>query len=580
MLKSIKAKFIFLFALVFSVSFPLIFMTIAEFSHAEKEEQFLHIYEKIIELNHKIQFEKNFSSDQSVDLIINQLNDLEISFDLLKYNKRLDLLKDLVLKYKSKNIGHKFLLKSYTEVTKLYQDHLKHTNYENLRAMYFTVASIFAVIIILLVSLIIFYKNLFKQSDYIISKIKETDSDFTLIDYSRLDLELSTVLKKYVETSRSLKIPHDFYKMYQHVLDKTSIVARTDLDGNISYVNENFCKVSGYSESEILGFNHRILKSGIHSKEFYEEMWNTISAGNIWRGRVCNRTKAKSLYWVDTSIIPINDNKNNPLEYFVIRNLITDTVETENLLLASSKLSSIGELTSQLLHDIATPLSVVSMSFQTIRKNIQNLNLNDEKVLEKIDSAIERAQKANEHINKTFQGTRQILTDSQVGNKIEMTVVDPIKNTIQVLDGKFKKANIDFNMKCGGICNKHILGNSSELTQVFMNLFNNSIDAITDNEASKNNIKLISINCLGSENSDLYRVIVTDTGSGIDISKSEEIFKPLFTTKSEKQGTGLGMSICRRIMNNHNGKIYLDTENAKEGRSSTFILEFPLIKTA
>jgi PAS domain S-box-containing protein len=109
----------------------------------------------------------------------------------------------------------------------------------------------------------------------------------------------------------------------QQALDAHAIVSLADLSGNIIYVNEKFCEVSGYSSEELLGKNHRIIKSGEHAAEFYADMWYTISGGNIWHGEVCNRSKSGHLYWVDTSIVPFLDAEGLPYQYFSIRTDIT-----------------------------------------------------------------------------------------------------------------------------------------------------------------------------------------------------------------------------------------------------------------
>ena len=81
------------------------------------------------------------------------------------------------------------------------------------------------------------------------------------------------------------------FENVQQALDQISILAITDTNGDITYVNEKFCKISKYSETELLGKNHRILKSDFHSKEFYDEMWKLITSGKIWHGEIKNKAK-------------------------------------------------------------------------------------------------------------------------------------------------------------------------------------------------------------------------------------------------------------------------------------------------
>jgi diguanylate cyclase (GGDEF)-like protein/PAS domain S-box-containing protein len=109
----------------------------------------------------------------------------------------------------------------------------------------------------------------------------------------------------------------------QYAIDQAVIVAITDLGGAITYANDNFCKISGYSRAELLGQDHRILNSGTHSKEFFREMYRCIGRGEVWRGELCNKSKSGSLYWVDTVITPQLGVDGKPIAYMAIRIDIT-----------------------------------------------------------------------------------------------------------------------------------------------------------------------------------------------------------------------------------------------------------------
>ena len=112
-------------------------------------------------------------------------------------------------------------------------------------------------------------------------------------------------------------------------LDEHTIVSMTDAAGNITYANQYFLDISGYSLPELLGNNHRMLKSGIHSPAFYQQLWETLSGGKTWHGEVCNRHKDGGLYWVRASIKPILDAGGLSVQYISIRTDITDIKQVE-----------------------------------------------------------------------------------------------------------------------------------------------------------------------------------------------------------------------------------------------------------
>jgi diguanylate cyclase (GGDEF)-like protein/PAS domain S-box-containing protein len=107
---------------------------------------------------------------------------------------------------------------------------------------------------------------------------------------------------------------------YRRAVDAAAIFSETDLTGRITYVNDQFCAVSGYSRDELLGQNHRLLNSGLHSADFFAGMWRTIALGNVWKGEICNRAKNGSLYWVESTLVPLLDDATGRIHrYLAIR---------------------------------------------------------------------------------------------------------------------------------------------------------------------------------------------------------------------------------------------------------------------
>ncbi|MEH6403927.1 MAG: ATP-binding protein [Sneathiella sp.] len=164
-----------------------------------------------------------------------------------------------------------------------------------------------------------------------------------------------------------LKNKLDHLSKLEDAMNAHAIVSITDVKGNISYVNDKFCKISKYSEAELIGQNHKILRSGEHDEAFFNDLWNTISSGRIWNGEVKNRAKGGGYYWVSTTILPSLDKQGNLYQYVSIRTEITKTKDL------ASKLSVEQKLLMATKENINEAVSVYNKQHQLIVYN-QNLD--------------------------------------------------------------------------------------------------------------------------------------------------------------------------------------------------------------
>jgi len=150
-------------------------------------------------------------------------------------------------------------------------------------------------------------------------------------------------------------------------MDQHSIVSATNAAGKITFVNEKFCDISGYSRHELIGKTHAIVNSGYHDELFFKVMWKQISSGKAWHGEVCNRNKNGEIYWVKSSIVPFLDDQNIPNQYISIRTDITNIKTSEELakqkeLLVYEHHKAILELAKDetlLTHGLETSLQVI-----------------------------------------------------------------------------------------------------------------------------------------------------------------------------------------------------------------------------
>jgi len=166
-----------------------------------------------------------------------------------------------------------------------------------------------------------------------------TESISGLVQYSR-------------ESRRALRETQRALEQQIFALDQHAIVSITDRDGNIIYANDKFCAISGYSREELIGANHRIVNSGLHTPEFFREMWQTITGGKVWSGEIRNRRKDGAYYWTNATIVPFSDETGRPFQYIAIRTDITARQE------AMTRLEEQLHFTEELLDAIPLPVYV------------------------------------------------------------------------------------------------------------------------------------------------------------------------------------------------------------------------------
>jgi PAS domain S-box-containing protein len=143
----------------------------------------------------------------------------------------------------------------------------------------------------------------------------------------------------------------NLFRAYQSAIDCNIVASMTDLRGVIIHANEHFCQLSGYKEGELIGARHSIINSGHHSREFFQQMWQTIASGQTWRGDICNRAKDGRLYWVDSTILPVHNDRMEIIGFLSLRIEITDKVELrQKLERMNSSLEEMIKLKSSQLH--------------------------------------------------------------------------------------------------------------------------------------------------------------------------------------------------------------------------------------
>ena len=337
-------------------------------------------------------------------------------------------------------------------------------------------------------------------------------------------------------------------------LDQSSIVAFTDEKGKITKVNDKFCEISKYSREELIGEDHRILNSGIHSKAFFKELWSTIGNGQVWKGEIRNKAKDGSYYWVDTTIIPFMNEIGKPYQYLAIRNDITERKKTEETLHRQDKLAAVGQLAAGVAHEIRNPL--------TSMKGYGEFLLEDEtdpQRREFIEIILDEIGRVN-----TIVEDFMVLAKPKAVALEEKNIVTIIKNVLSLLEFEARKKQVSMSFEA----NDDIIQiecDEDRLKQVFLNFVKNGIEAMPN--GGELTVKV-------NVENNLVQISIQDTGVGIPQDKLKKIGEPFYTTK--KEGNGLGLMVSFKIIESHQGKVYIESE---QNKGTTFNIVLPA-KTA
>lgn len=347
-------------------------------------------------------------------------------------------------------------------------------------------------------------------------------------------------------------------------LDKTAIVAETDINGVITYANDKFLASSEYSREEIIGKTHLIINSGFHPKSFIRDLWQTIKAGKVWRGEFCNRSKSGKIYWADTCISPIFNDKGEIIRFIAIRFDITEKKRLAESLISEMQshqesLTVLGQLAATVAHEINNPLAAISMFTQMMESELPS------------DSPFQEHIAIIKRNTDSCKKTVQVLLNQSHRSKPELTDIDLVKILEEIvifLKPMCEKNDVFFNQDLRAL-NTSVYGDPTQLRQVFVNLLMNALQCFN---GGKGTVLLRSVNSFDDR---LVIVEVEDNGPGIPDHYQKKIFEPFFTTKEMGKGTGLGLPNALRVINAHNGKLIL----LKSDRGQTiFRVELPVIK--
>ena len=359
----------------------------------------------------------------------------------------------------------------------------------------------------------------------------------------------------------------DLRKLFQGVEQSPVSVVITDVEGNIEYVNPKFTEVTGFTYSEVMGKNPRLLKSGHTRPGEYGDLWKTIRAGEVWRGEFHNKRKNGELFWELAAIAPVRDPRGKITHFVAVKEDITERKATEERLRRSQRLELIGQLTGGIAHDFNNVLAIILGNLQLL----QEKGNGDEEDRELIADALWSAERGAELIHRLLAFARRQRLHPKIAdlNRIVGEMTHLLRRTLgEAIEIKERFAADLW----------PTLIDRGQLEHALLNLVVNARDAMPQGGT----VTITTSNeVLGSEFArknqevvpgDYVCVAVADTGSGMPADVLERIFEPFFTTKKFGRGNGLGLSMVYGFVRQSGGHVAVESE---PGRGTVVRLFLP-----
>jgi PAS domain S-box-containing protein len=386
-----------------------------------------------------------------------------------------------------------------------------------------------------------------------------------------------TQVNQYIE-QRVQQIQDDLTKAldthidYKFALDQHALLAVTDRKGTITYVNDKFEDLSGYSAKELIGSNHSMLNSKVHNREFFKQLYATITAGRVWTGDICNCNKAGALYWVATTIVPFTNEAGKIVSYIALRTDITSQKLAEDALQAAKNRAEHandvkGQFLTSMSHELRTPLNAIIGLSKALAS----------------DTTMIRSPQESEYITAISSSGQHLL--SLIGDILDLSKLDAgarglekepftilelmkeCRNTfLAACQDKGVSLSIDSQLEGA----YPVLGDITVLKQILYNLLSNAVKFTQQGSISLTAVPYVAEEIVPNPNLGIM-FIVADTGKGINADTIGTLFDS-FTQEDNSitrsfGGSGLGLNIAQKLAQLMGGEISC---NSIVGQGSIF----------
>jgi PAS domain S-box-containing protein len=399
---------------------------------------------------------------------------------------------------------------------------------------------------------------------------RQKENELELVSY-RLHLE-ELVRQKSTDLQGSVDLAHSALRALEQqkfVLDQHAIVTVCDVAGHITYGNDKFSQISGYTRAEFMGQDHRMVNSGHHPKGFFKAMYETLGRGEVWHAEVCNRAKDGHLYWVDTTVAAFAGDDGKPREYIAVRTDSTERKRAEATAQAASRAKS--EFLANMSHEIRTPMNGIIGTVDVLRET--ELQPAQRRMLATIhDSSLSLLNILNDILDYSKIEAGKLSVESLPTDLSELA-----ESVAQLMSVNSSNKSVEISVFVSPALPRWILSDPTRLRQVLLNLSGNAVKFTRGEPEQPGRVLLRVEPCTLAQGGPGLQLRVIDTGIGMTPAQVAQLFQPFtqgdVSTARTFGGTGLGLSISHRLVELMQGRISV---RSVLGQGSEFTVELPL----